>query len=167
MSPALAGFAPDTNVAMLEPPERLSPFLRSLGFITKDEEARLAALRRARFFLVKNGTTAMAPARCKRCAHIHPYFTQHCIELPFRGLRDALVAYAKVTTNDERVRVIQMLGLPDLASDHPQTARTLRPSLPGEDMLGFAIGMAEPIPESTARRYERRIQDRNPKFRIQ
>lgn len=159
---------PDMQVAVLEPDvPRLTPHLRALGFILPSEEAELKRIQQSRFFLVRNNGPHDEPARCRRCKRRHAHFTLMCIERPFRGLDGALIAYTRVSRSHPRAQALmQRLGITDLEVSHPQTARTLRPDALGTDVLALAIGLAEPITEQEARRYERLIRQYDRTFTL-
>lgn len=80
-----------------------------------------------------------------------------CIEQPYKGLRGALYAYARVTANTDHKRRVQALAsVPYLHTQHPYTAHgeTLRiTGGEGEDVVAYELGAAEPIDEKRALRY--------------
>lgn len=157
-------FGADTPVALLDEPDRLTPELRAQGLLSPQDYAVVQRLRSAEFFLVRNDGSHGERLRCGRCGRKHAYFTWFCCEQPFRGLRDALYAFTKVRHADARARRILEL-IPDLGAAHPETARGLTREV-GEDVLGIAVGLAEPITAVTARRFASIIQGRDRTFRL-
>ena len=95
------------------------------------------------------------------CGREHAYFTLMCIDQPFRGLNKALYALAAVREDNEMVRNI-LEWAPDIADGHPETARAWKPELPGQDLLGIALGFAEPITKARAEMLASLIQSKRP-----
>src|SRR5438046_2080204 len=84
----MQAFGPDTRVAVLDEPDRLTPALRARGVISPADYAEVARLRASRFFLVRNDGSAGERLVCKRCGGKHQHFTWMCCEQPFRGIDD-------------------------------------------------------------------------------
>jgi hypothetical protein len=139
--------------------------LRSLGFLTPDDAAKLDELASSQYFLVRIDATGER-WRCRRCNGRHAHFTSFCVELPYRGLQGGLYGYWKnVGAGDprnlsvrQRARVSQIsqaLGLnqqqTNLSTLHPQTARALGGDAADVDVGADLLGTLDPISESKAR----------------
>jgi hypothetical protein len=164
----LEGIDPSARVALLERVDAMTAAMKAAGLLTVEEHAHYERIRRSSYYFVKNGSTVVAPMRCKRCRVRHDYFTHMCIERPFAGLVGALQAYTQVRTDDGRMRsLLGRLGLKDLAELHPRTARLLLPEQPGADALSFAVGTLEPISRKTAEEYAEKIRGKDRRFRME
>lgn len=106
------------------------------------------------------------------CGCAHEYLTVRCLPKPYQGISAGLYGYWKIAGNygaraylspEERARVAELdarfgrLGaLPDLATSHPQMARSLGVA-EGDTLAGaVALGVLEPI--SQRRAYQLRDQ---------
>ena len=179
------------------------------GLIVPDETVELAVpwfypsaatiaeqerMLRARFFLVKIAGNGQA-WRCKGCKGQHRYLTLRCIERPFSGLTRGLYAYWKTLgayggerylSPSERSRMTALSelfgpakGIPDLASAHPITAKTLgigsneadygAVTLASPTLTASALGVVEIVDREKARRLCERINATGlkPAFRIE
>jgi hypothetical protein len=148
--------------------------IRINGWLTSEEAAELEKIRMSQFFLVLNDGSSGERLPCRRHGDdplsepvFHTYLTYMCVERPFRGLRDAFYAWARVQTDDG---VSRTLGreLPNFATSHPETARALRPVMAGEEIYAVALGRVEPITETRARHLATIINGRRPptEFRL-
>jgi hypothetical protein len=147
---------------------------------TPEEAARIEAhreqLRMSGFYLIRiagNGEVM----RCRRCDAKHTHMTLMCIERPFQGIRDPLMAYyqhfgaegaIESFTEPElkRYRAIQQyLGktfenIPDYASAHPLSARALDTAEEEIDIGAITLGVLDPIDAPKAYRLANRINGR-------
>lgn len=147
----------------------LDAIVRSLGFLTPDQAARLDALERARWVLVKMDQGEYW--RCGRCNGIHsvpdvgPVLTRMCVPRPWRGLGQGLYAYsqhlgarAQDLTPEQQARATALTAvLPELATAHPAAAARLGTSSQDLEVVGWLIGGVVEISEADARRYAARI----------
>lgn len=141
-------------------------YLRSHGFLTPDEAAKLDELARSQFFLVRIDG-AGERWRCRNCNGRHQHFTKFCIELPYRGLQGGLYGYWKnVGAGDprnlsasQRARISQVsrvLGMnqrqaTNLSTLHPNTARALGGDDADIDVGADLLGTLDPISPQKAR----------------
>jgi len=147
--------------------------VRVNGMLLPEEAAALERVRLSQFFLVRNDGSSGERWPCGRHKDglydqpvYHSYFTLMCIERPFRGLRDALFAYAKASSDDGLERRM-LRQFPELrALGHPGTGKKWAPEMPGEQLLAVVLGRAEPIPGSRARLLEVAINARRPPERF-
>lgn len=144
--------------------------LRESGILTPDEAARIGAIERASFCLVR--IDGMGERwRCNGCNGRHEFFTHGCIPIPYRGLRDGLRAYWQNTAVPDadlspeqlrrRERVADALGfadaLPALGEHHPETARALATRSGSTDVGVWVLGTIEPISRAKAAQYAAQI----------
>lgn len=139
-------------------------YLRSFGFLSPEEAARLDTLAQSKWFLVRIDG-AGERWKCGHCGGRHAHFTKFCIEKPWRGLEGALYGYwTNVGAGDPRtlsprqaLRVRQIgkaLGLPpqmNLSTLHPQAARALGGDDADTDIGANVLGTLDEITESKAR----------------
>lgn len=144
--------------------------LRSFGILLPDEAARLDAIERSRYVLIRNDGEGER-WRCGRCNAVHDHYTLFCVERPFRGVREALYAYwrhAVVRDGDltpvQRTRrkdVASALGVaddvPDLATVHPQMARSLGTPEGSTVYGGLLLGTIDVISSARAFQFASRI----------
>lgn len=117
------------------------------------------------------------------CGGKHRYISLRCVEQPFSAITGGLYAYWRAVGDNrlagslppaERARyeaATDLLGgAPDLASSHPDLARSLTRDLaPNDAALGaVALGVLEPIPTAYARKLAARINQRGirPRFTL-
>lgn len=158
-------------VPVAEMPD-VAAHVRSLGFLTPDAAARLDAIERAKYVLVK--MDAGEYWRCGRCGGKHsvpdvgPVLTKFCVPRPWRGLQQGLYAYyqhlgARSTdlTPEQRGRAASIAAsLPDLATSHPQAAQALNTRSGDLEYVAWMIGSVVEISEADARAYAQRINAR-------
>lgn len=164
-SPALA----PRRVAIADVPD-LEAHVRALGFLTPADAARLDAIERARFILVRNDGGERW--RCGRCGRRHEFYTVHCVPFPMRGIAHGLYAVLRnlgdVDPRDlspeQRARLaafeVKAAGgrsIPLLAARHPNWARTLATPKGSADYVTWALGSVEEIAEAQARAYATQI----------
>jgi hypothetical protein len=154
-------------VAPVDVPALAAPKLRALGILTPDEAARLDAIERASWCLVKMDQGEYW--RCGRCGCVHkvtgvgPVLTYYCVPFPCRGIREALAAHYKhagARSGDlsprQRLGIEEVLGddeTPELADHHPDLARRLHTPERDVEYVGLVLGTVEPISPEDARRY--------------
>lgn len=117
------------------------------------------------------------------CGAKHRYLTLRCVEQPFSAITGGLYAYyraigdnglERMLSPSERARFdaikeqMPLMGLPDLATHHPEMARSLGLAPNDAQLSGLALGVLEPIPPTLARKYRDRINARGvkPKFTL-
>ena len=141
------------------------------------------------YFLVRIGGNAgigddlICDPKRGGCGRKHQYISLRCVEQPFSGLTGGIYAYWRAIGDNGLVKSLAapelarydamtnaLGGIPELASAHPELARTLTRGLaPNDAQIGaIALGVLEPIPTTLARKYARRINDRGcrPKFTL-
>jgi hypothetical protein len=163
-SPSVLTLPP--RIAPADVPALAAPKLRALGILTPDEAARLDAIERAQWCLVKMDQGEYW--RCGRCGCVHkvtgvgPVLTYYCVPFPCRGVREALAAHYKhagTKPGDLSPRqrgglaALDGDGVPDLADHHPDLARRLHTPERDVEYVGLVLGTVEPISEADARRY--------------
>lgn len=146
-----------------------------------EQEAERRRILASRFFLVKIGGNGDV-WRCRNCKGKHRYLTLMCVEQPFSGLTRGLYAYYRTVgihgaesylSQAEQRRYKRLkeafgpLNAPDVASSHPQMARSIGTAERDADVGAFtfvatvpsstALGLVEPIDRDKAARLARRI----------
>ena len=173
---------PPTGIVTPPEPSVLLPWF----YPDADTERERERILRGRYFLVKTQGLGL-PWKCSPkkggCGGVHPYLTLRCVPRPFSGLTRGLFALWQSVANygqehhlspanQSRFRDLGRIfdpvkGLPDLASAHPETARSLG-AHPGDvDMGGYsfvamdasnaALGVVEVLTPSEAQRWGRKI----------
>jgi len=147
----------------------LDALVRGLGWLTPGQAARLDALDRARWVLVRMDQGEYW--RCGRCGGTHsvpdvgPVLTRFCVPRPWRGLSQGLYAYsqhlgaraADLTPEQQRRAALLGGGLPDIASRHPLSAAQLGTASRDLEIVAWLLGSVVEIEEADARRYAARI----------
>lgn len=158
-----------------------SPIVLPPWLQTEEQEREKHKILASRFFLVKIGGNGDV-WRCRNCKGKHRYLTLMCVEQPFSGLSRGLYAYYRTVgvhgaesylSPSERARYRRLaeafgpLNVPDVASSHPQMARSIGTAERDADVgaLSFvatvpsstALGLVEPIDREKARRLAARI----------
>lgn len=165
---------------MLAPPPRtlsvadvpdLAAHVRALGIMTPEDAAKLDAIDRATFVLIRMDQGEYW--RCGRCGGKHsvpdvgPVLTRMCIPRPWRGIHQGLYAYSQhlaARTSDlspeqaSRLRVLK--AFPTLGDRHPLSARALATGARDVDVVAWMIGSVVEISEADARAYATRINAR-------
>lgn len=133
-----------------------------------EQRARDEALM-SRYVLVRiAGNAGYDTMRCKRCRRLHPYLTLMCKPQPFDGASRGVYAYwhalgiagAETSmTPAERARFARVAALlgpskdaPDLATSHPQLARSLKTEEDAADVGAIPLGVLEEISPIVAQR---------------
>lgn len=123
---------------------------------TLDELRAIEALRLSDYYLVINdgavlGERAICDPAKGGCGDRHPYFTYHCVELPYRGVQTAMFAFMKRAGDamaNVKVPANFFNTIPDLTRSHPMLARTLIGQENSQDVYARALGIASPISEA-------------------
>ncbi len=131
---------------------------------TPEIEEKKKELLASQFYLVRQGSVGEY-FRCKQCNGKHDYFTLMCVERPFDGLANGLLAYFYHTGKHggqnllteielqryEAIRSSIVNGqLRDFADMHPQTARQLDAQDNDYILGGMALGILVPITKQKA-----------------
>lgn len=161
-----------------EAPEIALPWF----YPSEETEAEQERILKSRFFLVRiagNGDVW----RCGRCGGKHEYLTLMCVPQPFSGLSRGLFAYWKTVgahgaeqhlppAERSRLKDLDRMfaatnGLPDLATSHPETVRSLQVAERDADIGAYsfvavkpgptALGLVEPIARVRALKLAERI----------
>jgi hypothetical protein len=143
-----------------------------------EAQAERNALLTSQYFLVRiagNGDVW----KCKHCGAKHNYITDQCIERPFSGIDGGLYGYwytininnaADALTEKDKERYERLKGIfgggPDLASSHPQTARSIGTEFNAGDKGAFALGVLVGITKKDAQDLQDRINDTGVKPRL-
>lgn len=152
--------------------------------ISPETEKRKRELLANQFFLLRQGELGEL-LKCTRCGTKHRYFTLMCIERPFDGLKEGLLAYyhhvgkyggekflssIELRRYEEIGKVVGRIGgQRDLSDGHPQTARTLKTGDNDYDIGAVSLGLLEPITARKAEALAWNINARGlkPPFRLQ
>ncbi|MGE3267156.1 MAG: hypothetical protein AB7P40_00315 [Chloroflexota bacterium] len=141
------------------------------------------------YFLVRTkgnagiGEALTCDPRKGGCGAKHEFLTLRCVPQPFSAITGGLYAYyraigdnglERMLSPSERARFdaikeqMPLMGLPDLATHHPEMARSLGLAPNDAQLSGLALGVLEPIPPTLARKYRDRINARGikPKFSL-
>jgi hypothetical protein len=148
----------------------VAALVRSLGFLTPAEAARLDALERAAWVLVRNdgGERWRCDPVKGGCGRKHEYFTLHCIPRPWPGLTHGLFAYwsnlggadPRDLSPTERARLASFAPrladgqlIPSLAAAHPGAAKALATPKASQDYVAWALGSVVRIERAEAAKY--------------
>jgi hypothetical protein len=148
--------------------ERKTTRLTLPGMLSREQLAKIRAIRDANYFLVRNrgGMTGeryrCTEAQGHNCGGYHEFFTLMGVDQPFRGLENALWGYA--TLGKDRGLASKLLSwAPHLGRGHPFTAHAWQPRDPGTELIAVAVGTLEPISQRRAESLARLINSRRPK----
>lgn len=149
--------------------------------ITREQAAARDRVLAAQYYLVKQGSLGEI-FRCGRCKGKHSRMTLMCVERPYSGLIEGLIAYYKVLgtpqayvrmspAEQQRMDTLRkMLGplesVPHLGLAHPELARGTQTS-DRDIMIGsVALGILEPISAVKAQQLQDKINMRGIKPRL-
>lgn len=133
-------------------------------YYTPLEAAAIERQLAAKFYLLRNDGISGERFWCKRHPFTpgvsepiyHEFFTSMCLPKPFNWQGISRM-YARVRVSSREGRPSLFGGIPELATAHPRTAREIRPTASGENLLGYALGSAERIDAWQAQQYADQI----------
>lgn len=126
-----------------------------------EREIEKKKLLMGQFFILRQGELGEI-FRCKNCKGKHTYYTLMCVERPFDGLRQGLLAYyhniglaggEKYLSTLEYQRyqeISKKVGGRNLADGHPQLARSIGTEANDYDIGALSLGLLEPITKRKA-----------------
>lgn len=131
--------------------------------ISPEQEEAKKKLLKNQFFLLRQGELGEI-SKCRRCGKKERYFTLMCVERPFDGLRQGLLAYYHHVGKNggqrylssvelqrfEEIQKIVVQGRADIGTSHPQFARTLGTGDDDFDIGAVSLGLLEPITRQKA-----------------